>query len=823
MLLFASALSGCARGGPRVGVAAAGVGGAGRQSPFDVPTQHNDSQRTGATLTETRLTPQALKDGAFGHRFQWDVDGQMYAQPLYLSAVPYRGRTINMVIVATMKNNVYAFEAPASGSDDDPPAEALWRVGPTDLGDPLPYNYFSMQWGILGHNIVPYIGITSTPVIDRMAGKVYVAVKYGSGRLPFGLLKDPGYRLVAIDLLTGAVDRMVEIDATYRDADGAEVTLDADHHLQRPGLLLQDGRIYLGFGSHQDSPPYHGWVLAYDASSLALVGTYCTTCGHTSASCHPSGMGGIWQAGGGLAGDGKSVYVMTGNGTFDPTVGDRASSFIKLDRDLHVVGSWTPANPACLTRTDSDLGSAGPMILPTKAAPQGAEPVLVGGGKEGILYALMPSALTGSQLGGGHAPAAYPCYDRKDPAPDANGPGYWSIQAAHVWERSGLMDFLRLFDPAVLSQGYHHIHGSPAAWRVRSAGGERLVLYVAAERDPVRAYTFDGSGGFIGGAPPGTAPVDTYHSACTTSDHGMPGAFLALSANGDDPSSGIVWATMPRRNKDALHHVVPGILRAYQAIPDSGNVMLELWNSDIGTETGHGCADARPSGGSEVGLLAKYAPPTVAEGHVYVPTFSGHLDVYGFYPAGERPPPPQSLVRAAPLDRDASMSTQALPATASPGQPVLVVVQARNRGRSTWRAADGVSLLPRKMAGDFGLLASEAGALVIKRDVAFNETYTFQFHVTLPVEEGTYYASWQLAFPRGAGGTAPFKTFGDATPEWSFAIAKPECKDLRDRAAAVLARAPAEQLILPSDRSEVAAIRASAERRDCTILFDMQP
>ena len=312
-------------------------------------TQHNDSQRTGATLTEYRLNPRSLRSGQFERLFDWEIDGQIYAQPLYVAGVPYGGRTIDMVIVATMANSVYAFEAPRADSDKAPSSEPLWHIDKKILGEPLAYNFFLMDWGLLGHNVAPLIGITSTPVVDRELGLLYVTAKSGSGGF-LGFWKKAVNRLFAINIVTHDVEGITEVDGEVTAADGSKWRFDARHHMQRAGLLevvertgSADAarRLYLAFGSHQDTNPYHGWIFSYDATTLHPLGTYCVTCGHANA----SEMGGVWQAGGGPAADAAgNIYVITGNGSFDAGGVDRGSSFVKLDKDLHPLGSFTPAN-----------------------------------------------------------------------------------------------------------------------------------------------------------------------------------------------------------------------------------------------------------------------------------------------------------------------------------------------------------------------------------------------------------------------------------------------------------------------------------------------
>jgi|HubBroStandDraft_6_1064221.scaffolds.fasta_scaffold58258_2 hypothetical protein len=603
----------------------------------DVLTQHNDPQRSGANLRETILTPDAVKSGRFGLLFDWPVDGQIYAQPLYVSQVPYRGRVIDMVIVATMNNSVYAFEAPASNASARPSAAPLWHVDNKSLGTPLPFNYMNMTLGVLGrigiigHNISPLIGITSTPVVDRNRNRVYVVAKSGDAKHNYY------NRLFAIGLLSGRVEKQVTIAAQVNDAAGVPIDFKAEMQLQRPGLLEVNDRIYLAFGSHEDTDPYHGWVLAYDADNLTRAAQYCTTCSHYMLDGLPASIeGGIWQGGGGLVSDlDGNIYAMTGNGTFDPKTSDRGDSFIKFNKNLTVLGSWTPSNYSCLDFTDSDLGSAGPAFDPISK-------LLFGGGKEGVLYALITDELHGTRIGTGHRPGKRPCR-ADDNTPDANGQGYWSIQAAPSWQ-SIPEDMFGFLIPATLSMGFHHIHGSPALWHVRGESGDRTMVYVSAERDLLRAQEF--RDGFVDGAPPGNAPTDTYHSRCANSERGMPGGFLSISANGDDPASGIVWAAMPIPNRNALNHIVQGILRAYKAIPNTGNELAEIWNSIDGIEVDSStdCPHNTAVTGDKF-QFAKFVAPTVAVGKVYLATFSCRLAVYGLRPnaqAAEQSPQPSS-------------------------------------------------------------------------------------------------------------------------------------------------------------------------------------
>jgi hypothetical protein len=293
----------------------------------------------------------------------------------------------------------------------------------------------------------------------------------------------------------------------------------------------------------------------------------------------------------------------------------------------------------------------------------------------------------------------------------------------------------------------------------------------------------------------------------------MPGGFLTLSADGKAPASGIVWASMPRREKDALHNVVPGVLRAYAAYPQSGgDVLEEIWNSDNGTAITSSCTDARASGGSEVGLFAKYAAPTVAEGKVYLATFSHRLAVYGLTPATE------VTARAAPLLAfDAALAISAPPAEVAPGSVINVSVVATNRGSTPWRPADGIRLEARNLPDNEWTLVTSPAALTIAQGVPRGGSYTFAFQLKAPAREATYYLGWQLE-RGGVSATQPMgDRFGDETAEWEVSVVRPECADLRARVQAIVAQTPHGGFPPPSTRKEIESLRKEAESRHCAI------
>jgi PQQ-like domain len=306
-----------------------------RVEAVDVLTQHNDLARTGANTAETILTPANVSSGSFGELFSDPVDGQVYAQPLYVENLKIAGGMHNVVFVCTENNSVYAFDADTAGV-------TYWRI---NLGVP----YVSICT-----DLQPVIGITGTPVIDLSSGTLYVDTKLAAG---------PAQKLHALDVATG------------REKFGGPVTMaapefSADVEHQRAGLLLLHGVVYVCFGSHCDFGAYHGFVLGYNAANLAQVASFNVT---------PTGSeGSVWSGGMAPAADSSgNIYIMTSNGSFDGST-NFGESMLKLNGSLSVLDYATPTNWELMNMADQDFGDGGPVLLPPHYA--------VGVSKEGKLY-----------------------------------------------------------------------------------------------------------------------------------------------------------------------------------------------------------------------------------------------------------------------------------------------------------------------------------------------------------------------------------------------------------------------------------------------------
>ena len=520
-----------------------------------VLTQHNDSSRTGQNLNETTLNTSNVNQNTFGKLFWRTVDGYIYAQPLYVPAVNIQGTNHNVVYVATEHNSVYAFDA------DDANAKApLWRV---NFSAPVPSQDICILTGDTNPGDCPYldlnpeIGITSTPVIDPTAGIIYVVSR--SKSVTNGSYH---FQLHALDLSSG-VERLggpVEIagqtSGTGVGSVSGQVPFDPAYNVQRPGLLLQNGMIYIAFGSVGDIGDYHGWVMAYNATTLQQTGIFDVA---------PDGCcGGIWGAGQGVVGDGaNNVYVMTADGDFNADTGGRnyGDSFLKLNgSSLTVSDYFTPFNQATLFSNNTDLGSGGPMLVPGTS-------LLVGMGKDKLFRVV-----------------------------DTTNMGHYNATSNH--------------DVQEFTASAGTFFGSPIYWNSPNNGP---VVYLWGPNDFLKAYKFTGTT-FQ------TTPIS--QSTVQNSSGFSNAAPLSLSASGNSTGTGIVWSSASFSGV-ATGISRPGVIRAF----DATDLTRELWNSRLNLNR------------DDVGTYAKFVPPTVANGKVYVGSFSGQLEVYGLNP------PPASGIR----------------------------------------------------------------------------------------------------------------------------------------------------------------------------------
>ena len=320
----------------------------------DVLTYKNDLSRTGQNLTESTLTLANVNSAGFGLLRNLMVDGKVDAQPLYVSQLIVSGSQHNVVFVATEHDSVYAFDAD-TGS-------VLWHASLLASGETLSDTHGCSQ-------VVPEIGITSTPVIDRNAGAhgtLYVVAMSKDASSAYH------QRLHALDLVTGAelLNGPAEIAATYPTAGGGTSTFSPGQYEERAALLLLNGTVYTSWTSHCDGAPYYGWIIAYSASTLSR--TAVLNVAPNSGGAGPA----IWMSGGGPAADSAgNIYLLTANGAFEtaldangfPKNQDFGNSFLKLSTaggSLSVADYFAMYNEVAESAADEDLGSGGAMLLP---------------------------------------------------------------------------------------------------------------------------------------------------------------------------------------------------------------------------------------------------------------------------------------------------------------------------------------------------------------------------------------------------------------------------------------------------------------------------
>jgi hypothetical protein len=335
----------------------------------NVLTRSYDNSRTGQNTQESILKPANVNQAGFGKLFSVPIDGYAYAQPLYLSQVNIAGGVHNVVYVATEHDSVYAIDAD-NGT-------VYWQASFVNQAAGIT----SVPYGDLScGDLRPEVGITGTPVIDPSSGTIYLVAK----------TKENGsyvQRLHALSVATGAerpgspVVIAATVSGTGDGSSGGLLSFNALRHMNRPGLLLQGGHVIIAWASHCDVVPYHGWLMSYNASSLAQEGVY-----NTSPN---SGLSGIWMSGNGVAGDSDlNLFFSTGNGPYDGTA-SFGDSILKLGSPSGTfpVRDWfTPSNQGSLNSSDIDLGSGGLLLLPDQPSGSPHQHLLTTVGKEGKLY-----------------------------------------------------------------------------------------------------------------------------------------------------------------------------------------------------------------------------------------------------------------------------------------------------------------------------------------------------------------------------------------------------------------------------------------------------
>ncbi len=340
-----------------------------------VLTSRGDATRSGANTNETMLTTSNVNTATFGHLFSAPIDYQSLAQPLYVPNVNIGGQSHNVVYVVTQADSVYAFDAD-NGTQ-------LWSASMLDGGVPASGKY--LPCGTLGGFAEE--GIVGTPVIDQNSNTMYLVAKTVFNATVY-------HYLHALDISSGAdLVAPVQIAATSKSLKGHVTVFNSLHQKNRPGLLLQNGTLYMGFGSNGCNDHNSGWVLAYDVTNqqnIQQTGVFNTS--------PDIGLTSIWQTGNGLAADEDgNLYVSTAESSnYDVPSGGQSfsNSVLKLSpapwsaspSQPQLADYFTPASVAYLNANDVDVSSVGPLVLPDLTGPYPHE--VLASSKEGIVYVI---------------------------------------------------------------------------------------------------------------------------------------------------------------------------------------------------------------------------------------------------------------------------------------------------------------------------------------------------------------------------------------------------------------------------------------------------
>jgi hypothetical protein len=352
-----------------------------------VTTFHNDQARTGQNLNEVVLAPGNVSANSFGKLYSFPIQGNVYAQPLYVPGVPINGGTHNVIYVATEHDAVYAFDADSNSptplwtvSFTSPDGTSVTTVPASDTGCP---------------DLTPELGITGTPVIDTSSNTMYLVARTKESGQYF-------MRLHALDITSG-VEKFggpMPIQATVPGTGegGTTVSLNTFTQNQRAALVLSNGTLYIPFGSLCDTNPYHGWLLAYQPQTLLQVGVWNST---------PNGLGGgIWGGGSAPAVDGAgNLLFATSNGDYNFNTGgtDISDTVVKMP-PAPATGTWapldyfTPYNQGSLSQHNLDLGSGGTLLLPDQPGGAAHIHLMAMAGKQGTIYLVDRDTLGGYNL-----------------------------------------------------------------------------------------------------------------------------------------------------------------------------------------------------------------------------------------------------------------------------------------------------------------------------------------------------------------------------------------------------------------------------------------
>jgi hypothetical protein len=551
-------LSGCG------GLRSSGDGGGGA-TPTPTPgafsgvlTWKGDLSRKGL-YNETTLTPANVNTTQFGKLATFRTDGLIIAQPLFVSNLDMGALgQHNVIILANEHDSVYAFDA------DHPAAASLWERHYTDPANGITTapDDFGGRTSLGGE-----VGITGTPVIDSSTGILYfVTTLARNGKVEQWLR--------AVDIRTGkdfgpgSMQIQASVAGDGKASVNGQIAFDPSIQNQRPGLVDLNGNIIIAWGSFSDFGVYHGWVMAYDATTLQQKAVFNSTPqdqpNDVAGGPADHGGGGSYWGGGAAPSvdDAGNIYIVSADGSFNLDSGGKntGDTVLKLQlsgNTFNIVDWFSPSNQVCLDQADLEIGSGGVALLPDVGAGKKLGAVI---NKEGRLYLLNLDSM-----------------GKFNPAGDTQIPQMLVVGSKTCFAGMG----------AGFAEGpdWQRLYGNPSFWNGN--------IYLATANGPLRQYRFQN--GMLG-----TAPF-----AQSSNTFGLRGGNTVVSAN--DTSNAIVWAYEKSGTGG------PAVLHAY----DANTVTHEFWNSNM---------NPADSMGTGVG----FGTPVVANGRV-IAIFDRFAVIYGLH------------------------------------------------------------------------------------------------------------------------------------------------------------------------------------------------
>jgi hypothetical protein len=558
----------------------------------DVWTAGVDNTRQGWNRFETVLTPANVP--RLKKLREFVVDEKIDVTPLVVGDKLY---------VCSMTNTVFIFDVNTG-------AELVRRQLAAPF-DPRPDPGQMDRWKLY-HNW----GITATPVIDVATNTIYVAA-FGKPNVE-SQNTERNNMLFTLDATTLADKAPPVLIAGVAANGGGEIAngFTTPYQKLRAGLgLLSDAdvskAVIISFSINGENPrgPGHGFVVAYDVRGLHREAGFTPTPAIWNVT-PGGGAGGVWMSGSGPAIENNDIYLATGNGMDPGTMaGNFGESFVKLRYTAGVAGVdngkpklvvadfWGAFSDFGRQDEDQDLGAAGVFIIPGRGN-------LVGGGKDGILYNLDKDNLGKNTW---DPQFNLPFVATYLPAPPNGAAGLpTTTQADPNWPIVNLDRNLPMHTPTGKS---YHIHGTAVYMEGPTSG----FVYVWGENERVKAYNYDFATRRITSF---RAEGNQFASGDMDPPGGMPGGRIVISSNGTTPDTGVVWGVYPTQG-NANSNVVHGALVAYDATRVLfGGGLRQLFHSD-------------DDAANDMGNFAKYSTPVVANGKVYVGTFSNKVVQYG--------------------------------------------------------------------------------------------------------------------------------------------------------------------------------------------------